>query len=60
MMNVVLLEPEMPSNTGKLCGKTLMIKNIDPTIVKGIDAIPAAMTPRTIRNCEIFPIGPIK
>ena len=39
-------------------GRTLIIKNIDPTMVNGMDAIPAAMTPRTILNEASFPIGP--
>jgi hypothetical protein len=47
------------AKNGNVIGKMLNTKNIEPTIVKGIDAIPAAMMLRTILYWEIFPIGPI-
>ena len=49
-----------PSKNGNGNGKIFKTKNIEPTIVKGIEAIPAAMTARTILSCAIFPIGPIR
>ena len=51
---------KIPAKAGKVKGNTLKTKNIDPTIVNGIDAIPAAMIALTIFNWAIFPIGPIK
>lgn len=45
---------------GTVMAKYYKTKNIEPTIVKGIEAIPAAMTARTILSCAIFPIGPIR
>src|SRR5699024_9393782 len=49
-----------PSKNVKVCGITFNTKNIDPTIVKGIHAIPAAIIALTILNEATFPIGPIK
>lgn len=39
-----------PSRNGNGNGKIFKTKNMEPTIVNGIDAIPAAMTARTILN----------
>ena len=43
----------------KACGKILNTKNIEPTIVNGTAAIPAAVIARTTLNWASFPIGPM-
>ena len=39
---------------------TLKTKKAEPTIVKGMLAIPAATIARTGRQVETFPIGPMR
>src|SRR5699024_6654974 len=45
---------------GMACIPFTIVGSIDPTIVKGIHAIPAAIIALTILNEATFPIGPIK
>ncbi len=54
LTNVALKKPVKPVKT---VGKIFNTKNMEPTIVKGILARPAAMIARTIRVEAIFPIG---
>ena len=50
---------QMPSSTGNAWGSTFRIRNMEPTMVKEIDVMPANVMARIMRSCDSLVIGPM-